>query len=184
MLTSIRQERWESDARIAGVSLFLEFMQLALFVIDPVWGWAINWQGCAKSMTAAALSVSTPVFHFVLHWTMALPHAGRRDRLAGRWARRLQLQNPVAQLGYKARPPKNRSSLCVSSHLSTTPGCVPFRTSHRKKNYLLSWCAWPSTRAACCCAPKPVLTWPRLPSSGWFVSICSAPSRRSASASA
>lgn len=37
--------RWETDSRIAAFFLLMEFIQVALFLVDPVFEWNINWDG-------------------------------------------------------------------------------------------------------------------------------------------
>lgn len=39
--------RWETDYRIAAFFLLMEFVQVALFIIDPVFEWNIDWNGYA-----------------------------------------------------------------------------------------------------------------------------------------
>ena len=67
MLYHMQLVRWEDNRAIAALVLLFEFAQLSLFIVDPVFGWDIDWSGGA--------------------W---------------HWVRRMQLQNPVAELGYSA----------------------------------------------------------------------------------
>lgn len=45
-LSAVSKSRWEADYRIAIFILLLDFIQVALFIMDPVFGWDIEWDGC------------------------------------------------------------------------------------------------------------------------------------------
>lgn len=56
VLFRIRLVTWEEDHKVLdALFLFLEWAQLALFLVDPVFGWDIPWDGCARRARASSL---------------------------------------------------------------------------------------------------------------------------------
>ena len=50
----ISRNRWEKNWRIAFFILLFEFIQTALFLIDDVFGWSIDWDRCAVPVSIGA----------------------------------------------------------------------------------------------------------------------------------
>lgn len=42
----VSKNRWEKDWRIAAFIVLFDFIQSALFIVDPLFKWNINWEGC------------------------------------------------------------------------------------------------------------------------------------------
>ena len=57
VLFNIRLRRWEADSKVAFFFVLFEFAQIALFIVDPVWGWDIDWSGCAARRYAKKKAV-------------------------------------------------------------------------------------------------------------------------------
>lgn len=55
----VQKIRWEEEGFVVLLGQVLEWLQLALFLIDPVFGWDISWRGCVLA-TIYHLSLCAP----------------------------------------------------------------------------------------------------------------------------
>lgn len=138
--------RGELDANILAASALLEWLQLFFFIVDPAFGWDVNWNGCGTGP-------ETPVS----------PRARRtvpmRSDLCSfeipcrsmRWAKRIQFQVAAADVGYNVR-----SQALVAPALAAGPPPERHLTDPTPAVPALSSGSAP-------CMPSGRSSWPSLP---------------------
>lgn len=106
---AIQEFRLDEDWRLCCFAAFLEWAQLALFILDPVWGWGFRWDtGCvpveARWASCLECNIAQEVAgqRFFEAKARSLCHRPAPLSVCSpwRWVRRLQLQVPVADQGH------------------------------------------------------------------------------------
>ena len=64
VLTNMNLYRFDSNLILSLVFWLLEYAQLALFIVDPVWGWDIDHKRCAAEVSSCCFQ-HFPLIHML-----------------------------------------------------------------------------------------------------------------------